>query len=379
MDGMVAVLRERGDLHSQFLDEAEADRLRNEIHQQIGGIGVRIGIVGDRPLPVIAGPIDPTTPAGKAKLAPGDRILEINGRPTTGLSRSDVVRKLAGERGTTLLLSIKSPRESQQRTVQLVRDLIQTESVLGDRRAPDGHWIFALESDPRIGLVRCTTFGDRTTTEFANVLEKLTEEGVQGIVLDLRDNAGGALGSAVSVCEMLLPAGKTIVETRGRGQVLRQHYATKTDGAYRELPIVVIVNQNSASASEIVAACLQDHGRAKIVGQRSFGKGTVQQMLPLGKSLLKLTWASFWRPSGANIHRTKGATTDAIWGVVPDAGCERILSTDEYRAFRKYRRRRDQSDIVALGAADSDPSDSFTDEQLQLAANCLQRQIDDKR
>src|ERR1043166_811898 len=121
---------------------------------------------------------------------------------------------------------------------------------------------------------------------------------------------------------MLLPAGKTIVETRGRGQSLLRRYVSDSDGRYTDLPLAVAVNQNSASAAEIVAACLQDHRRAIVVGQRTYGKGTVQQLLPLesGKSLLKLTWASFWRPSGANIHHAVGVPDDAKGGVSPDAG-----------------------------------------------------------
>ena len=267
MDGMVEVLHRRGDQHSQFYDEAEAARLRDEIHQQIGGIGVRIGMAGDPPRPVIAGPIEPDTPAGRAKLAPGDRILEIDGKPTIGMSRNDVLTLLSGNRGTSLRLSINSNDGSQTRTVELVRELIPTESVVGDRRDADGHWLFALENDPRIALIRITTFGDRTGLEFAATVKKLTGEGVQAIVLDMRDNTGGALGSAVAVCEMLLPAGKTIVETRGRGQTLRQRYATTADGPFRDLPVAVILNQRSASAAEIVAACLQDHGRAVVVGR----------------------------------------------------------------------------------------------------------------
>jgi carboxyl-terminal processing protease len=213
-------------------------------------------------------------------------------------------------------------------------------------------------------------------------MEQLTGEGVRAIVLDLRDNVGGGLASAVAVSEMLLPAGKTIVETRGRDDVLRQRYATKTDGVYCELPIAVIVNQNSASASEIVAACLQDHGRAIVVGQRSFGKGTVQQMLPLGKSLLKLTWAGFRRPSGANIHRAKNVAESETWGVVPDAGFECELSPDEFATYREYRSRRDESvriegDKRDLSvAAAGDLAGTFADEPLRIAERNLQAKLD---
>jgi carboxyl-terminal processing protease len=373
MGGMIEVLRERGDQHSQFFDEAEADRLRNEIHQQVGGIGVRIGIAGDPPRPVIAGPIAPESPAGRAKLQPGDRILDIDGKPTADLERNDILAMLTGDSGTTLRLAIEPKGETKLRTVELVRGLVPTDSVVGDRRDSDGHWIFTLESDPRIALVRIVSFGDRTSQELAEVLRKLEKAGVQGVVLDLRDNAGGALGAAVAVCEMLLPAGKTIVETRGRGQTLRQSYATTTDGEFRNLPLAVIVNRQSASAAEIVAACLQDHGRAVVVGERSFGKGTVQQMLPLGKSLLKLTWAGFSRPSGANIHRAHGAPASAVWGVTPNTGLDAKFTTQEYRMYRDDRRRRDDSDLIP--DADGEP---FQDRQLELAVEALKQPLDGK-
>jgi carboxyl-terminal processing protease len=147
------------------------------------------------------------------------------------------------------------------------------------------------------------------------------------------------------------------------------------DGRYLDLPIAVVVNQNSASAAEIVAACLQDHDRAIVAGERTYGKGTVQQLVPLesGRSLLKLTWASFWRPSGARIHRPAGTAEDDTWGVAPTARYERPLSPEEYAAYRKYRTDRD----LATPRRRSDepekltPTDDFTDEQLEVAVDHL--------
>jgi carboxyl-terminal processing protease len=208
------------------------------------------------------------------------------------------------------------------------------------------------------------------------VLDRLTGEGLQGAVLDLRDNAGGALDAAVAVCDLLLPADRTVVETRGQAGALRQRYVTSGSGRHVELPLAVLVNQNSASAAEIMAACLQDHGRAVVVGERTYGKGTVQQLVPLGdKSLLKLTSASFWRPSGVNIHRMAGASDGGAWGVTPDAGYELRLSNDEYAAYRKYRSARDLlgHDASEIGSPQdaSVPAD-YRDKQLMLAVGCLQ-------
>ena len=151
----------------------------------------------------------------------------------------------------------------------------------------------------------------------------------------------------------------------------------------RDLPLAVLVNQNSASAAEIVAACLQDDGRAVVVGQRSYGKGTVQQLLPLesGKSLLKLTWASFWRPSGANIHRAAGASDNAQWGVMPDNGLERKLLPEEYKAYEAYREKRDGISQIE-SATDNEvrtvsKSAAFVDAQLQLAVKYLSGKLGD--
>jgi carboxyl-terminal processing protease len=252
---------------------------------------------------------------------------------------------------------------------------------LGDRRDKDGNWQFQLDSDPRIALVRINSFGDRTSAEFANVMSKLSADGVHAIVLDLRNNPGGPLDAAVAVCEMLLPANKTIVETRGRGQVLLHRYVSTTEGKFVDVPMAVLVDQNTASAAEIVAACLQDHGRAIVVGQRSYGKGTVQQLLPLesGKSLLKLTWASFWRPSGANIHHAVGVPDDAKWGVAPDAGYESKLTPEEYRTYLAYREKRDGFGLIDENN-DTDRNASakiagFVDKRLQTAVEYLRHKI----
>jgi carboxyl-terminal processing protease len=383
MRGMVGVLHKHGDQHSQFLNEAEANPLRSEIHQQFGGIGVRIGFLGEQHRLAIVAPPDQGTPAARAKLQPGDFILAINDQPTDGIQMSDVLRLVRGKPGSVLQLKIESPSEIAPRTIELVREVISTESVLGDQRDKDGTWQFRLKNDPRIAQIRITSFGDRTTAEFVNVMSKLSTE-VLAIVLDLRDNPGGSLDAAVAVCEMLLPAGKTIVETRGRGQVLLHRYVSTADGKFADVPMAVLVDQNSASAAEIVAACLQDHGRAIVVGQRSYGKGTVQQLLPLesGKSLLKLTWASFWRPSGANIHHAVGVPDDAKWGVAPDAEYESKLSPEEYKMYKAYRENRDGfGSINEQSSSDRDVAAKvagYVDKPLQLAAKYLQSKLGGK-
>jgi carboxyl-terminal processing protease len=384
MQGMVGALARHGDEHSQYLPEEEADPLRTDIRQQFGGIGVRIGFEEEPPRLMIVGPPDPGTPADRANLLPGDQILAIDERSTEGLNIVEVLRRMRGEPGTKIKLLIQQEHAPQPRSVELVREVINIESILGDRRGVEGPWEFRLAGEPRIAHIRIASFGDRTAMEFAGALDSVLAAGAAAVVLDLRDNAGGALDAAVAICEMLLPAEKVIVETRGRDQSLRKRYATSAGGQHLDLPVAVVVNRNSASAAEIVAACLQDYGRAVVVGERTYGKGTVQQLVPLesGRSLLKLTWASFWRPSGTRIHRIAGSAADDTWGVLPDSGYERKLSPEEYAAFRKYRTERDTAGPHPPSSASETEAPAaaadYTDEQLQLAVENLRGKLDEQ-
>ena len=384
MRGMVGVLNRHGDQHSEFLDQEQADPLRAEIRQQFGGIGVRLGLEGEPPRLTIIGLPEPGSPAALENLRSGDRILSIDGRATDGMKMTEVLNRMRGLPETKLRLSIQQADDSEPRSVELVRKVINIESVLGDRRDGEGSWRFQLEADPRIAHIRIESFGDRTAGELERVLETVIQHGAKAVVLDLRNNPGGSLDTAVDVCKMLLPAGKKIVETRGRDQVIREQYSSTEDGQFLGIPMVVLVNQETASAAEIVAACLQDNGRAKVAGQRSYGKGTVQPIFPMqnGKSLLKLTWASFWRPSGSKIHRDGNGTEEETWGVVPDAGHERRLTEQQFEAFLKYRGERDRIGPAPLENTDAKTEESasveFVDEQLVRAVKYLKAELDDE-
>jgi carboxyl-terminal processing protease len=377
MRGMVDVLDRHGDEHSEFFSEQEADPLRSEIRQQFGGIGVRIRFAGEPRRLVIAVPPDAGTPAARANLRAGDHILAIDDVVIENLDFDHVLRLMRGEPGSVVRLTIQHAGEAAPRRLELVREIIEIESILGDERGPDGKWRFTLAAHPRIAHLRITMFGDRTAEEFIRIVDQSSAEGAQAIVLDLRDNPGGALDAAVAVCDLLLPAERTIVETRGRDGMLLRRYETSGLGRYLDLPLAVLVNQNSASAAEIVAACLQDHRRGAVVGQRTYGKGTVQQMLPLGnKSLLKLTWASFWRPSGVNLHRMRDAPKDANSGVMPDAGLELPLSQQEYAAYLKFRSQRDLGGTPTASESEPNGDDQFIDRQLVMAAEYLRGMLE---
>lgn len=340
--GMVAVLRQRGDVHSGYLEPSSAEPLRAEMRQEFGGVGVRVGLEGDPPRVIVVEPPQPGTPAYASPIRSRDLILTVDGESTEGLNLQAVVAMMRGPVGEPVGVGVRH-EDGAEETFRLVRERIQVPSVIGDRRTAEGGWLFPLEGDPRIALVRLTIFGNRTAEELAAVLETLTADGVEAIVLDVRGNAGGALDAAVEVCELFLPEGALIVSTRGRGGKVIDAYEARGPAVYPDLPLKVLIDGDTASASEIVAAALQDHGRAVVVGDRSFGKGTVQQLLPLeaGRSLLKLTAASYWRPSGVNIHRLPGTPDAADWGVSPDDGSRVPLTDDERKAWYEWRRERD--------------------------------------
>ncbi|MGL4512434.1 MAG: S41 family peptidase [Lacipirellulaceae bacterium] len=361
--GMVGVLGAHGDEHSAFVEPAEAQPLREEMQQEFGGIGVRLGVEGEPPRPVVADPPEPGGPADRAGLRAGDRLVAVDGTPIAAAPIERLVATLRGNPGEALELTVERAVKGgppEELRFSMVREVIRVPSVIGDRRDADGAWRFRLEADPRIAHVRITTFGNRTTVELAEGLATLVAEGAEGIVLDLRENGGGALDAAVEVSDLFLPADAAIVSTRGRDGRVVDSWGATSSGDFETLPVVVLVDRNTASASEIVAAALQDHGRARVVGERSFGKGTVQQLLALGpgNGLLKLTAASYWRPSGVNIHRLPGADESAPWGVTPDEGLVVEQSEERLVTWAKWRRQRDLRADTSAGDAASDPTDS---------------------
>jgi carboxyl-terminal processing protease len=243
---------------------------------------------------------------------------------------------------------------------ELVRAAIPLETVLGDARDKSGRWVYRLASDPSIGYIRIfDNFGERTAEEFRLALETYQQPGpaIEGLVIDLRYNRGGLLKAATDICDLLLDEG-VIVTTHGRNGVVVEQYSAEPGTALPpEIPIVVLIDRLSASASEIVAAALQDSGRAQVAGQRSWGKGTVQNVIKLegGRSALRLTIGSYHRPSGLEIHKWKDAKETDPWGVRPDAGLEALLTNSQNELIIQARRKRDLlpwDELVAAAQAE---------------------------
>ncbi len=378
-------ITEKLDPYSQYIPPSQMQPLHENIEQQFGGIGLMIerDLQQDRIVvvsTVVGGP------AHRAGIHAGDIIVEVDGQSVQGMPYDEIRDRIRGAPGTTVRLTIRRGQDEQQRVVVVERAIIDVPSVLGDVRDTNGNWLFTLENYPAIGYIRITTFGEKTVEELRQAFQRLPSD-VEGVILDLRSNAGGLLSAAVETCDLFLDEG-LIVTTRGRHGTIRATYtATRGHSLPQDVPVVVLINRYTASAAEIVAACLQDHGRAAVVGERSWGKGTVQNIYPLegGHSALKLTVASYWRPNGQNIHREPNMDETAVWGVRPDPGWEVPLSEEQIEQLARLRARRDVlGPVVSTGptipagqAASSSPaaSDSTTwqDPQLQKAVEYLQQ------
>lgn len=303
--GMLGTL----DPHSEFMDQSKYQDLKNDTSGEFGGVGIAVSKRGD--WLTVDSPIE-DTPGFKAGILSEDRIVKINGRSTEKMSFPDAVKLLRGEPGTEVTLTIIRPPGDEPRDFRLTRAVIKVDTVKdlnGKREFPIG--------EQNIGYVRITQFGERTAEELGDALKKLKDRGMKGLVLDLRGNPGGLLDQAVEVCEKFLPRGELVVTTEGREGKQKSEYRARGGEKYGNLPAVVLVNGGSASASEIVSGCLQDATakglcRVVILGEQTFGKGSVQSILQLHDgSALRLTTAKYFTPSHKVIHE-KGISPDIV-------------------------------------------------------------------
>lgn len=351
-------------------------RLEKDFDKQLRGsyvgIGAEIEVVDDR-LRIIS-PLE-DSPSLDAGVRAGDVVLDIDGTDTLGLTSQECIDLLIGVEGTPVTMQVRHV-DGIEESLEIIRRRIETRSVKGIRRAGEG-WDHMLDPDEGIGYIRLTQFTERTIEEMRGALDQLDAAGTKAIVLDLRFNGGGTLDGAIDVADLFLDRG-VIVSVRDRDGDGRKWTATAEPDDHL-IPIVVLVNDGSASASEIVAGALQDNGRAKILGERSFGKGSVQEVRPLpdDRGTLKMTTARYYLPKGRNPDRRGDVE---VWGVDPDPGFVIDLDNAEYAKIVENRRRyepiNDGGD--GLDAQFDDPDwieQEIADPQLAAALRTLQSRV----
>lgn len=301
------------DPYSEYMEPPKYTNMRDDMEGAYGGVGIVIG-QNEGFLQVISPMED--SPAFKAGILKGDKIIKIDGKAAEKLTSPDAMKKLRGAPGTDVTLGILRTTSSGSKELEfkLTRAAIKMNTV----KDINDHREFPV-SENKIGYLRITQFGEHTSEEFQAALKKMHAQDMAGLVMDLRNNPGGLLDQAVEVCDTFLPRGQLIVSTEGRSARMKsEEYKARGRDQYPDLKIVILVNNGSASAAEIVAGCLQDLGRAFVMGERSFGKGSVQSILPMPDgSALRLTTAKYYTPSHKVIHE-QGITPDSVVQMNPE-------------------------------------------------------------
>lgn len=352
MDGLFSRL----DGQSGIVDADDVGAADGKTPRDVAGVGLELAVDRADGVPVVTTPVV-GSPAWLAGIASGDRIVAIDGVRTAGMRLKDAVGALRGAPGSRVVIDFAPPagdaaetRDEQgdlvaTRTVDLERALLRAETVLGDRRRADGSWDWFVEGEEGVAVLRVTRFDATTADDLDRACAEIAAAGPpRGLLLDLRGNRGGAVAAAIEVCDRFLEEG-VIVSTRrraGAAEVIDSRRAT-SGSVLAGVPMAVLVDGWTASAAEIVAACLQDNRRAVVAGSRTFGKGTVQTTVRLsdGRSALRLTTSEYLRPNRAGLHRHADAGDADTWGVSPDSGLELAPTGETLEAVREWRAGRD--------------------------------------
>jgi carboxyl-terminal processing protease len=351
-EGMVHTL----DPFSQFLEPEMNREMKTETEGQFAGVGLRLNLKDDW-LTVLT-PM-PGSPAYRLGILPNDRIAEIDGMATKDMDMDDALKHMRGAPGTKVKVKIyRAPAEGpdgawKPHDFEITRELVKIDSV------------FSRKLDGGVGYARIAEFSAKTSDDLTDALRRLTKDGATSLVLDLRNNPGGLLSAAVEVSSLFLGEGKLIVYTQGRRPESRQDFTAGLKATYESLPLVILINGGSASASEIVSGAMQDHKRAVVVGERSYGKASVQSLIPLPDgSGLRLTVARYYTPAGRSIHRDEKNKTG---GIPPDIAVA-ITPETEAKLYEQWEMiyAKDKKPQSAVK-----PEDTVRDEQLDRAVELL--------
>jgi carboxyl-terminal processing protease len=379
---------EKLDRHTGYIDPETVRTFTQQNEGKFSGIGVQIRKNNLRDQLQVVTPIY-GSPAYKAKIYADDIITNIvrevdsEGKPldkpdvipTKGMTTEQAVEKILGKPNTKVKIVVEREGTKEPLEFNLIRGTVEVESVLGIKRnASDDSWNYVIDPENKICYVRLTQFSGNTAHDLEKLMKTLHQQGIKGFILDLRFNPGGLLDAAVRISDLFIDDGM-IVTIRPRNGP-ETSYIGKSDGSYTAFPMVCLVNGGSASASEIVSACLQDHGRAIVMGSRSYGKGSVQTIHPFDTGgRLKLTTATFWRPSGRNLNRASTAGKDEDeWGVTPNSGYTIKITSKELGDLQDFQR---ESEIIHRPGYIPPPDSKveFQDRQLEAALKYLREQI----
>lgn len=370
---ITAMLETLDDPYTVWIPPSMESDFNKQMRGSYVGIGAEIDLEQDR-LRIVSPLAD--SPSIDAGVRAGDVVLSIDGTDTLGLDTDGCIELLMGEEGTPVKIVVRHT-DGEVEDLVIVRRRIETRSVRGLRRDGSG-WDHMLDPDRGIAYVRLTQFTERSIDEMRETLDDLEAAGTKGLVLDLRFNGGGTLDGAIDIADLFLERGVivSVKDRDGRGR----SWTADDDADDRDWPMVVLVNDSSASASEIVSGALQSLGRAKVLGERTFGKGSVQEVrvLPDDQGILKMTTARYYLPDGRNLDRHSEAD---VWGVDPDPGFLIDLDPAEYSALVK--RRRAYEPIGAGSEVEEEPRfedpewirESLEDPQLSAAITALSARL----
>ncbi len=319
------VLQELGDPNTSFMPASDADDFRIRMGGEYGGVGLEV-LPGEEWVTVVTAL--PGTPGTRAGIRAGDQIVEVGGVSVEGWESDDVVESLRGRPGTSVSVKVRRPGVDVPISFTITRGAIQLRSVP-----------FVTELEGGIGYVPLQSVSETSFQEVKTAVDSLRSEGIHELVLDLRGNTGGPLDQGIAIADLFLDRGQTIVETRGRASNQSQTYSALQSQAYEGLTVVALVDERSASASEIIAGALQDHDRALVVGAPSFGKGSVQTLFPLsGGNILRLTTARWYTPLGRSIHKDRedqiralersSITLTGVPALRPDTAAKPVYATE---------------------------------------------------
>lgn len=349
-----------------YVPPAKQEEFDRMLEGSFKGVGIQLNETQQGEVEVVT-PID-GSPAFKAGVMAGDIITKVNGESVVGQRMVDVIKKVAGPLGSKVKLSVRHTT-GEESELEMTREEIVMPTIKGYQRKTDNTWDYYVCENPKVVYLRITQFTPDTFSTLKPTLEGLLKDGMQGLILDLRFNPGGRLDEAVEICDLLLDKG-VIVSTKGRARPEQIKEATGP-GTLPKFPMIVLVNEHSASASEIVAGCLKDNRRALVVGTRSYGKGSVQEVIPLDQNggELKLTVAYYYLPSGRCVHKMKGATE---WGVEPNISVPLTNQQEEDIAKLRVEQEMFKRPIAKVTTQPtSAPSTQPADIQLQRAVDTM--------